>query len=141
MQVSKQFIRDLGLIRRGLTPIWNPKLERFQIFYKDDRTGIERILMTVETPDGGYKDPGFDTIIWISQNVDWGTLDKYPNPSQMAQFFMEKRQEQKTKATELRHEYRKWWNKENRKRWKAAMENAQRGILGLPKEEKRKIIV
>jgi hypothetical protein len=141
MKAPKSFIRDLELIRPGLFPVWNEYLQRFQIFWRDRRTGLTRVIMTVENEDGTFRPLDIRTIIWLSQNVAWDLLDKYPSPQDMYSYLKEAKIKRKLSQEKLREDYRKWINKELRTLWRAAIENARRNIYWLPEKKDKKIYI
>lgn len=97
--------------------------------------------MTVEGPDGEFRPCDRRTILWLSHNVAWDLLDKYPEPQDMYHYLKSKKLEKKNKEVLNRRDYIRWWNKDHRTWWKKAFENAQRGIFSLPETREKKIIV
>lgn len=142
MKVPKSFQRDLKLINPHLNVIWNSLLERFQIIWMDLSISKPRIVLTVENDDGSFRPCDFRSLIVCSQQVSWDTLYKYPTAEEMSRYFLDKFAKEKQKKEEYRNDYRKWWNKEHRKEWKMALENARKGIFNSRQPEpERKIIV
>jgi hypothetical protein len=139
MQASKDFCTALREIHEGLVPVWNRELERFHIFYHDRRTGLTRLIYTVENDDGAFRPLDMRTLVWIRENVAWEALEKYPNPKDWFAEYKRKSEDQKSKNATLRDEFRKWQIKENRASWKNAFENFKRGILSKPQIRERKI--
>ena len=121
--------------------MWNSMMERFQVFHKDSRSGITRLIMTVETDDGEYMPLSTHTVNYLKTFVAWDLLDKYPRPEDLADYFCKKEETKKLKNEEYRTEFRKWWNKEHRTEWRAVLENCQRGIFGGAPEREKKIII
>lgn len=134
-------INALNLVHEGLFAVWNSTLERFQIFYQDKRNGLTRIIMTVEEEDGSYRPLDMRTVNYLTTHVAWDTLDKFPSPQDLWAHLNSKEETKKLKREAYRTEYRKWWNREHRKEWRAALENAKRGIFSSPEERERKIII
>ena len=144
MRVDPLFLKELRVINPYLKPVWNRLLERYQILYQDARLkqlGTVKIIYTVEDSEGKPMPLDRRTIIWLSSNVCWDLLNQYPEPSDLYHYLKEKRMKAKAKVTENRLDYRKWWNKDHRTEWRAARENALRGVFGKPEEIKKKISV
>ncbi len=137
--VEKSFDEALKRINPGLYLIWNKTMERFQVFYRDHRNGLVRIICTVEDDDGESIPCDNRTLNFLRDVVAWDTLGKFPEPKEMVETLRKKSQEKLKKEKMNREDFMKWWNKEHRTMWKAAFENMKRGIVWLPEEKKTKI--
>ncbi len=144
MKIDPSFSKDLRLISPYLKAVWNSLLDRYQILYQDERLrqlGTVKIICTVEDDEGNFRPLDRRLIIWLSTNVCWDLLHQYPEPQDMYHHMKEKQMRAKKKTKENRTDYRKWWNKDHRTEWRAAFENARRGIMGRPEEIKKTIHV
>ena len=136
--IAKTFLDEMSLIDPGLFLVWNEVLERYQVFHKDFRTGLTRILNTVEDDDGNYIPCDNRILTFLRDVVAWDLIRKFPEPADMVGHMRKKAQKKKDGERLSRDQYRKDWNKAHRKYWKAALENAQRGILTTPERTKTK---
>ena len=139
--VPESFIQEMKRIDRGLFVLWDQYFERFQVMHKDSRTGLIRCIIMIEDEDGSFRPCDNRTLEYLRQNVSWETLNRFPSPKEMGDFLRGKRIDSELKAQERRNEYRKLWNKEHRKYWRAAMDNARRGVLASPSRTKERIII
>lgn len=130
--IDKSFVDDLKLINPGLFLIWNTYLERYQVFHKDRRTGLTRIINTVEDDDGNYMQCDNRTLKFLRNVVCWDLMERFPEPKDMIDHMQKKAEAKRTKEFEDREDFRKEWNKAHRKYWKAAYENLCRGIVSVP---------
>jgi hypothetical protein len=141
MKAPIGFINDLKAIDPHLVVVWNSELERFQILWLDPVLKKPRIVRTLENDDGTFQPCDQRALIYCSQNVCWNTLYKYPTSDQLWGYFKAKWDLEKKKDREYKNDYRRWWNKEHRKEWKEALENAKKGIFSMPDQQpERKII-
>jgi uncharacterized protein YnzC (UPF0291/DUF896 family) len=138
--VKKEFIDSMKLIDPGLFLVWNSTLERFQVFHKDFRTGLTRILNTIEDDDGNYIPCDNRTLNFLRDVVAWDVLKKFPEPKDMMNEIRKRKKQKANQEFKDREDYRKEWNKAHRKYWKAAFENLKRGILTTPQKTKIKTI-
>jgi len=138
-KVNKTFTDMLKLVRDDCKLVWNDMIERFQIIHKDKRTGLERIVVTVEDDDGNFTLPDNRAMIKLG-NVYWELIDKYPSPTELWGKFLGSREDKKKKQKALREEYRKWWNKDHRSQWRKALENFHKGVVRTPPAENKIII-
>lgn len=109
--------------------------------HKDNRTGLVRTAMLIESMDGEYEDLNMGHVRWLKEQLLWDLIAKYPDPKDLYHHIIQEHDRAK-KAEEVRHRgYVLDFNRTHRKEWKAAMLNAQRGIFHIPEEHKRKIII
>lgn len=141
MKASREICKSLLVVHDGLIPVWNSMLERFQIMYHDRRSGITRLIMTVEEEDGEFRSLDTRTVNWLRDNVAWDSLDKYPNPKDLYEHMTKLKNKNLEVKRTYRKEFRKWWNKEHREEWKQAYENFKRGILYIPPKKDKKIYI
>lgn len=141
MEVDSSFLEQLQKIDPGLFVVWNQMFERFQILWRDERTNITRIVMLIEEDDGSFRPCDARALIYCSRVVDWDALHKYPDPFKWYTDYVASKKQAIDKWKADRKDTIKYWNKHHRKEWKAALENAQRGVFGVQKEVKKTISV
>lgn len=141
MNVPSWFVDKLKEIREDIHCVFNNYLGLIQVIHRDNRSGIERIVYTVETEDGKFRQPDLKDFLHVVNGVAWNYLDMYPNPSTLWDEIEKKRLHGKMKKEEEAKEYRKWWNKEHRKEWRAAFENLKRGKVWMPEVPNKKVII
>jgi hypothetical protein len=138
--IGKNFLESLKLIDPGLYLVWNDMLERYQVFHRDQRTGLKRIIFTVEGDEGNYIPCDNRTLNYLREVVAWDLMHQFPEPKDLVGYMREKKIGREIKAKRDRDDYRKQWNKAHRKYWKTALENLQRGIVTTPERFKSKLI-
>lgn len=110
--------------------------------YRDARTQKIKVVCTVENKDGTYRDCDMRTIIFLANNVAWDLIDQYPDTSDLYHYLKKNKETKKLKDQINHRDKIKQWNKDHRKEWKSAIENAQRGIFHAPERPReRKIII
>lgn len=132
-------LQNIPGVNRGLFVVWNSGLERFQVFHKDPRVGITRIVLTVENDDGSYRPLDNRTIEYLKM-VDWDMIGKFPEPKQIGEEFDRQRRIKKEKWDINRKQFLKDWNRSHRKLWREAINNWKRGIIKTPQEFREKLI-
>lgn len=137
--VQKSFLKELHLVRNDIFPIWNKSTEKFEIWHKDRRTGLLRVVMIVENEDGTYRPLDNRTVLYLSQSVAWNLMDKYPTPHDMAEYFLERDKNRVDKARRDRVDFLNKWINDNKSRWEKAYELAKSGIMSLPDEKEKKV--
>ena len=140
-QAPKGFTKSLELVHDDLFPVWNADLERFQIMFSDKRTKITRIICTVEEDNGDYRPLDMRTVFWLGENVAWDLLDTYPNAADWVDKLRLKKEMRLANEKETERDFKRWWNKEHRKEWVVAIENARKGIFASPEPEREKKII
>ena len=141
MDVSLSFLKDLKLIDKHLSVAWINSIERFVINWTDPRTKVMKCVLLIEEDDGGYRHPDRRALLYASQTVSWDTLYKYPDMDELWKKMQERKRARLISKHKNKEDYRRWWNKEHRKEWRAVLENARRGIFSVQKDRERKIII
>ena len=139
--IPTYFVKAMMSIDNGLFVIWDEYLERFQIMHREPRTGLVRCIVMVEEEDGSFRNCDYRTLDYLKNQVSWETMRRYPRPEEMGRVLREKQAKQKLEREEERNYTRKMWNKEHKKYWKEALDNAARGIHSLPSRIKETITV
>lgn len=137
--VQKTLLDDLKLIDPGLFLVWSADLERFQVFHKDLRTGLVRLICTVEDDEGKYQPFDGRILNFLREVVCWDLIKRFPSPKEMVGYMKEKQKNKNEKSKQERIQYLKDFNKAHRKEWAIALENARKGILGFPEMKKTKV--
>lgn len=92
-------------------------------------------LFFIQNDDGSFR-PLDERVMELLYETDiWR---HFKDAKDYHRFIQEKNKTHELKEKNLREEYLKWWNKENRSEWKDAIENAERGILSKPEDLKTK---
>lgn len=141
MLIDKKWQNEVKRINRGLYIKWDESFKRWIVRHKDDRTGLDRHVCTVETNDGEYMDLNLGVLRILKDRVAWELIGKFPEPKDLWLYLVKEYKAAKAKAYLDRRAYIQWWNRDHRTEWRAAIENAQRGIFTLPEEQKRNIII
>ena len=138
--VSRSVKLTLAAIEKGVYPIWNRKLEKFQIFWKDPQSRVTRYLLTVENEDGSFRPLDSRALLWVSQNIGWDILHQYPTPAQSYRRMKDLKAEKYRQDKNKMEDKRIYSKKHYRRDLKAALRNAQGGIFGPgPQLRKKKI--
>ena len=137
--VPQSFLKELHLVRNDIFPIWNKSTNRFEIWHKDRRTGLIRVVLIVQEENGDYRPLDNRTVLYLAERIAWDLLDKYPTPQDMGDYFINRDKSRMEKAQIERVEFLNKWNKENESRWKQALELAQRGILSVKDKKDKKV--
>lgn len=137
-KVNKSFTDDLKIITSGhpyhtVTCVWNDEIERFMVVVCDNRTKLTRILKIIENENGTFKHPDQRDVLFLINHIEWDMLDKYPNPGKMWGEIYKRRDYQNMKKVEKRNEWRKWFNKENKKQWRQVIEDIKGDFRNAPK--------
>lgn len=102
-----------------------PTGQVFHIFYVQNQDGSFRPL------DERVLEEIYECDIW----------KHFESPGDYHRFIQNKNATHKLKEENLRRDYLAWWNKEHKKEWKAALDNAARGILEIPNEPKPRVSI
>lgn len=137
--VQKSLLNDLKLIDPGLFLVWCSDLERFQVLHKDLRTGLVRLICTVEDEQGNYQPFDQRVLNFLRDVVCWDLIKRFPSPKDLYEHMKEKQNFKKEKSRQERLQYLKDYNKAHRKEWMVALENAKKGIFGFPEIKKTKV--
>lgn len=114
---------------------WDVGRERWALKRKDLNGTIHHIFF-VQNDDGSFR-PLDERVMHHLYECDiW---KHFKNGADFHKFIQSKNKAVELNHKTIRQDYLRWWNKEHRKEWKAAIENAQRGILWMPEERERKI--
>jgi len=140
-EIPKGFLKDLRLVRTDIFPIWNKTTERFEIWHKDRRTALNRVVMVVENDDGSYRPLDYRTILFLSNNVAWSLMDRYPRPKEMADWYFGKKHDEYQKQVRKRKDYLKRKIKDEEKLWAEAIDLARKGIFDLPDKKEKKVFI
>lgn len=114
---------------------WDMDRERWALKRRDLKGDIHHIFF-IQNEDGSFR-PLDERIMKELYECDlWRHFGRMDCGSEYYKFFTEH-----NKAVELRHntirqEYLKWWNKDNKKEWAKAIDNAKQGILSKESETK-----
>ncbi len=114
---------------------WDVNLERWALKRRAEDGQVFHIFY-VQNEDGSFRQLDDRVIKEIYECDIWRHFDK---PGDYHRFIQEKNFRHELKEKDLRQEYMKWWHKEHKTEWKQAIENAQRGILDIPKEKETKV--
>lgn len=132
------------MVNPHLRVVWNQLFERYQVLFQDPflkQQNKVKIVYTVEDEEGNFRPLDRRVILWLSVNVCWDLMAQYPEPQDMYHYLKGKKMAAQKKTKKDREEVRKYWNRHHRKEWRAAYENARRGVFGKPEEKKEKIQV
>lgn len=141
MRVPKHIEAEVKRINRGLSIEFDNRIGRWRVKHKDDRTGLTRDVMIVESKNGEYEDLNMGHVRWLKEGILWDLVHKYPNPKDLYQHIVDEHEREK-KAAYVRHRgYVLDFNREHRKEWRQAIENAQFGRFYSPTKEEKKIII
>ncbi len=115
---------------------WDRDRERWAVQRKDTQTGKVWHIFFVNSKNGEYRPLDERIIDEIYQCDIW---KHFKNGVEFHKFLQEKNFKVKKKHEDLRRDYIRWWNKEHKNEWRAAIENAQRGVIDMPQKTEAKI--
>ena len=141
MEVEKRWQDEVKNINRGLYIRWNKPLERWEIRHKDDRTGLDRGVILVEDEKGNYEDLNMGIVRHLKFGVQWDLVEQFKDPKATYLEMKRRHEEFKTQQRLERMGFVFDFNKEHKREWKAAIENAKRGFWSNPVKEDKKIFI
>lgn len=141
MRVPEHIRKEVERINRGLSIEFDNRIHRWRVKHKDDRTGLVRDVMIVESKDGEYEDLNMGHVRWLREGILWDLISRYPNPKDLYQHIVAEHEKEKNAAYVRHRGYVMDFNRSHRREWKAALENARKGILGRPEQYEKKIIL
>lgn len=95
----KYWNKEIQKINRGLylEPVNYDGVKFWCIKHKDDRTGLIRNVFTVMDRDGNPAELDMSVLRRLALEIDWEAVYKNPNPEKLADEWLKKYQEYKTK--------------------------------------------
>jgi hypothetical protein len=121
VEVDKRWQEEIKKIDRGLFIQWSDEFKRWQIFHKDDRTGLTRRVMYVQDKDGQPCDFDMSLMRYLRSSIDWDRVGANPDPDKLYAKLMEDMAYEKKKQRLEDDGYIFDFNREHKKEWKHAM--------------------
>lgn len=141
MEVEKRWQDEVKNINRGLYIKWNNQAHRWEVRHKDDRTGMDRNVLLVETDKGEYEDLNMGIIRHLKFGVQWDLVEQFKDPKEMYLEIKRRHEEFKTKQRLERMGFVMDFNREYKREWKAALENAAKGLWSDPRAKEKEIFI
>ena len=126
MEVSRYWRDKLKHVNPGLFVEWHAEFGRNQIKHKDDRTGLIRNVMFIQTPEGDPCDMNDNLINYLITKVEWTRIEKYPDPNELWESIEKDMRTQKSKRELEKIGFLTDFNRDHRKEWKAIMAKEMR---------------
>ena len=140
ISVDARWIAELKKVDRGLYVGYSDEFSRMKIMHKDDRTGLERMVMYVQDPDGNPCDINDNLIQYLKKAVEWDRIGKYTEPDDIWKSIVKDMEQYKAKKDLERRGAIVDFNREHRKEWKVAMDKSMqdKGVADYLKREAAK---
>ena len=124
---SKYWDKKLQEIHRGLYHVWWESEHGgcWAIRYKDERTGLDRLVMHVSGDKLEAVDLNDSILQGVRTTVDWSKVDQYPDPEEMFKAIRKEYDDFKRRERMREQGMIFDYNRENLKKWKKALEIAR----------------
>lgn len=127
-QPDERWNKELKAVHKGLYLTWWECTfgGRWAVRFKDERTGLDRLVLFVDAPNCEYREMGEDILQGIKETIDWKKVDENPEPEKLFQAVQKEYDDYKRRARLREMGIITDYNREHRKEWKKAMEMAMR---------------
>lgn len=123
--VDSSFLKDLKAYDDSLFVEWHHEKELWSIKRKDKNGQVHHIFF-VQYPDGKYRP--LDNRV-LDELYECDLWKHFKDAGEYHRFIQERNKMVQLKEENLRKEYLDWFNKDNKKEWHDAIENAKQGKL------------
>ena len=117
MHIPKEYQDRIKAVDRGLYATYNEKIGCIDIRHKDDRNGLDRLVLTVVDEEGNPCELNLGVLRYLANNVDWDTVGMFPDPDKMYAFFRDEQEKEKQKQKLERRGWLMDFNREHIKEW------------------------
>jgi len=122
---DKIMVKRIKKYDRHLIVDWDAEKELFAIKRRASDGSLHHCFY-VQNEDGSFR-PLDDRV--LKELYECDIWKHFATPGDYHKFIQQKNRDVQLKHDNIRKEYLKWWNKEHKKEWSEALENANRGIL------------
>ena len=144
VEAEKYWVEKVKDINSGLYIKYDDHQSKWVVRHKDDRTGLDRMVLYVQDEEGKPIDLNMGVLRHLKNAVDWKLLGEFPDPEKMYAELIRQHNAAKAKKELERRGFIMADNREHKKEWKIALGDFVKGLSRetvkrvLEKEEMRK---